>query len=88
MKRTGAVAGWAAERSTRSWSFPWVKFGKGDLTIDVMTPYLARQATTGRSGVAAVGMVQEFQQVWAAYQRDTKTAAPQYIFAKADATML
>jgi hypothetical protein len=34
--------------------------------------------------VAAVGVAQEFQRVWSAYQRDTKTAAPQYTFAKAD----
>jgi hypothetical protein len=63
---------------------PWVKFGKDDRKIDVMAPYLARQAATGRSGVAAIGVAQEFQRVWAAYQRDTRTAAPQYTFAKAD----
>ena len=62
----------------------WVKFGKDDRKIDVMAPYLARQAATGRSGVAAIGVAQEFQRVWAAYQRDTQTAAPQYTFAKAD----
>lgn len=63
---------------------PWVRFGKDDRKIDVMQPYLERQAATGRSGVAAIGVAQEFQRVWAAYQRDTKTAAPQYTFAKAD----
>jgi len=62
----------------------WVRFGKDDRKIDVMTPYLDQQAATGRSGVAAVGVAQEFQRVWAAYQRDTRTAAPQYTFAKAD----
>jgi hypothetical protein len=62
----------------------WVKFGKDDRKIDVMQPYLDRQAATGRSGVAAVGVAQEYQRVWAAYQRDTRTAAPQYTFAKAD----
>ena len=63
---------------------PWVKFGKDDRKIDVMQPHLDRQAATGRSGVAAIGVAQEFQRVWAAYQRDTQTAAPQYTFAKAD----
>jgi hypothetical protein len=63
---------------------PWVRFGKGDRKIDVMQPYLHTQAGTGRSGVAAIGVAQEFQRVWSAYQRDTKTAAPQYTFAKAD----
>ena len=63
---------------------PWVRFGKGDRKIDVMQPYLQAQAATGRSGVAAVGVSQEFQRVWSAYQRDTQTAAPQYTFSKAD----
>ena len=65
-------------------SIPWVKFAADDRKIDVMQPYLDRQAATGRSGVAAVGVAQEFQRVWAAYQRDTATAAPRYTFAKAD----
>jgi hypothetical protein len=34
--------------------------------------------------VAAIGVAQEFQRVWSAYQRDTQTAAPQYTFAKTD----
>jgi hypothetical protein len=63
---------------------PWVKFGKDDRKIDVMQPHIAAQAATGKSGVAAIGVAQEFQRVWSAYQRDTKAAAPQYTFAKAD----
>jgi hypothetical protein len=42
------------------------------------------QAATGKSGVAAVGVSQEFQRVWSACQRDTQTAVPQYTFVKAD----
>ena len=50
-----------------------------------MRPYLARQAATGRSGVAAIGVAQEFQRVCTAYQSsEAKTAAPQFTFAKAD----
>ena len=74
-----AVASFAAAND-----IPWVRFGKDDRKIDVMQPYLARQSATGRSGVAAIGVAQEFQRVWTAYQRDTRTAAPQYTFAKAD----
>jgi hypothetical protein len=74
----------AVESFASANGIPWVRFGKNDRKIDVMQPYLDRQAATGRSGVAAVGVAQEFQRVWAAYQRDTKTAAPQYTFAKAD----
>jgi hypothetical protein len=63
---------------------PWVRFAKGDRKAEVMRPYLDRQAATGRSGVAAVGVAQEYQRVWAAYRRETKAAAPQFTFAKAD----
>ena len=63
---------------------PWVKFAKGDRKADVMAPYLKRAAASGRSQVAAIGVAQEFQRVWAAYQRETSTAAPQFTFAKAD----
>jgi hypothetical protein len=65
-------------------NIPWVKFAKDDRKADVMAPYLKRAAATGRPQVAAIGVAQEFQRVWAAYQRDTRTAAPQYTFAKAD----
>ena len=74
----------AVESYASSNGIPWVRFGKGDRKIDVMQPYLQAQAATGRSGVAAVGVSQEFQRVWSACQRDTRTAAPQYTFSKAD----
>jgi hypothetical protein len=63
---------------------PWVTFAKDARKADVMAPYLKQAAATGRSQVAAIGVAQEFQRVWTAYQRDTKTAAPQYTFTKAD----
>src|SRR5260370_21494628 len=63
---------------------PQIRFTKEDRKAEVMAPYLRRQAATGRSGVAAIGVAQEFQRVWTAYRRETKTAAPQYTFAKAD----
>jgi len=62
----------------------WVRFGKDARKADVMAPYLRKAAATGRSQVAAIGVAQEFQRVWAAYRRDTATAAPQYTFAKTD----
>jgi hypothetical protein len=43
---------------------PLIKFGKDDRKITVMTPHLNRQAATGRSGVAAIGVAQEFQWVF------------------------
>ena len=55
---------------------PVVKFAKHERKQEVMRPYLQRQAATGSPGVAAIGVAQEFQNVWSAYQglRD-KTAA-------------
>ena len=74
----------AVESFAEANGIPWVRFGKDARKADVMAPYLRKAAAAGRSQVAAIGVAQEFQRVWAAYQRDTKTAAPQYTFAKAD----
>lgn len=49
-----------------------------------MRPHLARQAATGRSEVAAVGVAQEFQRVWAAIKGTTSTGTPRWSFCKAD----
>jgi hypothetical protein len=46
-----------------------VRFGKNDRKIDVMRPYLARQAATGRPGVAAIGIAQEFARVFTATKK-------------------
>src|SRR6201984_3024850 len=35
---------------------PWVKFGKDQAKLEMMQPYLARQAAARRSGGAAVGV--------------------------------
>lgn len=61
-----------------------VRFGKGDRKIDVMRPYLARQAATGRSGVAAIGVAQEFQNVVLATERGRSGTAPWFSFTRAD----
>jgi hypothetical protein len=37
-----------------------------------MRPHLAPQAKTGRSGVAAIGVAQEYQNVFAANQRQDR----------------
>jgi hypothetical protein len=65
-------------------SIPWVKVGKDDRKVEVMRPHLERQAATGRSGVAAIGVAQEFQRVWTAHERPTRTGARQSSFTKAD----
>ena len=63
---------------------PWVKFGKDKAKLEVMQPHLARQASTGRSGVAAIGVAQEFQRVWTASEGKTSTGTPRWSFYKAD----
>ena len=63
---------------------PVVRFGKDDRKIEVMRPYLARQARTGRSGEAAIGTAQEFQNVFAASQRTGHNGIPWFSFTKAD----
>src|SRR6266516_2658752 len=65
-------------------NIPWVKFGEDDRKLEVMRPHLDRQAGTVRSGVAAIGVAQEFQRVWTAYERPTRTGARQFSFTKAD----
>jgi hypothetical protein len=62
---------------------PLVRFGKGDRKIEVMRPYVAAQARTGRSGVAAIGVAQEYQNVFAATQRNQGNAV-WFSFYKAD----
>ena len=61
-----------------------VRFGKGDRKIEVMRPYLVRQARTGRCGVAAIGVAQEFQNVFAPAKRTGHNGIPWFSFTKAD----
>src|SRR4051812_6110650 len=74
-----AVARFAADEHVRV-----VRFGKTDRKIELMRPYLAAQAATGRSGVAAIGIAQEYARVFTATQRDAPNGIPWFSFAKAD----
>ena len=49
---------------------PVVRFTKADRKIDRMRPYLAAQAKTGRSGVAAIGVAQEYASVFTGTERE------------------
>jgi len=51
----------SVESHASSNGIPWARFGKDDRKVDVMLPHIAAQAATGRSGVAAIGVSQEFQ---------------------------
>ena len=61
-----------------------VRFDKADRKVDVMRPLIDARARTGRPGVVAIGVAQEFQNVFAASKRDTPTGAPWFSFYKAD----
>ena len=68
-----------ATPSPRTTTFPIIHFKKGDRHIDVMTPYL--EAATGPA-VVAIGVAQEFQSVFAGYQRrdyDRRTTVVQLL---------
>lgn len=62
----------------------WIRFAKNDDKLATMGPHLRRQAATGVSGVAAIGVAQEFQRVWSAVEGTTSTGTPRWSFYKAD----
>lgn len=64
---------------------PVVRFAKGDRKIEVMRRYVAAQAATGRAGVAAIGVAQEFQRVFTASTIPARGGgAPHFAWGKAD----
>lgn len=64
---------------------PVVRFGKGERKVEVMRRYVAAQAGTGRSGVAAIGVAQEFQRVFTAATTPARGGgAPHFAWGKAD----
>ena len=69
LEKIGTAFRRAVERFAADNKIPVVRFGKNDRKIDVMRPYLARQAATGRAGVAAIGVAQEFAPVFTATKK-------------------
>ena len=84
MEKIGTAFRTAVDRFAADNHIPVVRFGKDDRKIEVMRPYLARQARTGRSGVAAIGIAQEFQNVFASAKRTGHNGIPWFSFTKAD----
>ena len=77
-----AVTEFAAEGD-----IPVVRFAKGQRKLEVMRPYLDQLARTGRTGVAAIGVAQEFQRVFTGttYHGDEGGGGvPRFGYAKAD----
>ena len=74
----------AVRRFAADNEIPVVHFGKNDRKIDVMRRYLAAQAATGRPGVAAIGVAQEFARVFLATKHTGQTTGVWFSFTKAD----
>ncbi len=66
MEKIGTAFRRAVARFAEDEHLPMIKFGKADRKIDVMRKHVDRQAGAGRSGIAAIGFAQEFQNVFAA----------------------
>ena len=82
LEKIGTAFRKAVDRFADDNKIPVVRFGKDDRKIDRMRPYLARQAATGRAGVAAIGVAQEFAPVFLATKKGAG-AAVWFSFTKA-----
>ena len=69
LEKIGTAFRKAVDRFAADNKIPVVRFGKNNRKIEVMRPYLARQAATGRPGVAAIGIAQEFAPVFTATKK-------------------
>ena len=80
--------GTAFRRSVNSFAeanhIPLIRFAKEDRKIDVMRRYIRVQERVGRSGVVAIGVAQEYQNVFASTQRQGTNGIPCFGFHKAD----
>ena len=83
LERIGTAFRKAVDRFAVDNHIPVVRFGKNDRKIEVMRPYLARQAATGRAGVAAIGVAQEFAPVFIASKKQ-RGKSVWFSFTKAD----
>lgn len=87
MEKIGTSFRRAVDRFAEDNHIPVVRFAKDDRKIDVMRRHVEAQARTGRSGVAAIGVAQEYQNVFAATQREDRGTTGQRVwfsFYKAD----
>jgi hypothetical protein len=72
------VAGFA-----KAGQIPVVRFDQDACKVEVMHPYQQNLAAAGVSGVAAIGVAQEFALVWTGSSRESsRSDLPQFTFAK------
>jgi hypothetical protein len=74
----------AVARFAEDEHIPVVRFTKTDRKIDRMRPYISAQARTGRPGVAAIGLAQEFAPVFLATKKTGSNGVAWFSFTKAD----
>lgn len=84
MEKIGTTFRRAVDACAAADHIPVVRFGTNDRTIDMLRRHLAAQEATDRSGVAAIGVAQEYQNVFAATQRQASNGIPWFSFTKAD----
>src|SRR5260370_6444588 len=84
MEKIGTASRRAVSTFAEPEPFPVVRFGKADRKIEVMRRHVDAQAATGRSGVAAIGVAQEYQNVFTATARRGRNGVPWFSFTKAD----
>jgi hypothetical protein len=84
MEKMGTAFRKAVDRFAAANKIPVVRFGKDDRKIEVMRRYLAKQAATGRAGVAAIGVAQEFAPVFTGTKKNGPGGAVWFAFTKAD----
>lgn len=82
MDKIGTAFCKAVDRFAAANEVPVVRFGKDDRKVDRMQPYLTRQAATGRAGVAAIGVAQEFAPVFVATKHTGDSAGVWFAFTK------
>jgi hypothetical protein len=82
-EKIGAAFRKAVARFAEVEHIPVVRFTKDDRKIDTMRPHLAAQAATGRSGVAAIGVAQEYASVFTGTQKEAPNGIPWFAFSKA-----
>ncbi len=83
LEKIGTAFRRSVSRFAEDEHIPVVRFAKADRKIDVMRRHLARQEATGRSGVAAIVVAPEFQNVFVANQRQAANGTRRHVAAAA-----
>jgi len=83
----GVIAAYSGADFAAEHDIPVVRFAKGQRKVEVMRPYLERLEHQGRTGVAAIGVAQEFQRVFTGTTHHADEGGgdvPRFSYAKAD----